>query len=47
MTAEDENIELKLNLKELLNVSSGWKDINSLRGGDNPTGDNGPINQEF
>jgi hypothetical protein len=36
---------LKLNLKELLNVSSGWKDNNNLRG--EGGGENGPINPEF
>ena len=43
---ENEIMDLKVNLKELLNVSSGWKDVNNLRG-DNPAGDNGPINKEF
>ena len=43
---DSENIDLKLNLKELLNVSSGWKDVNNLRG-DNIIGDNGPISKEF
>ena len=40
----DEMDDLKLNLKELLNVSSGWKDNNNLRG---EGGENGPINPEF
>ena len=43
---ENEIMDLKVNLKELLNVSSGWKDVNNLRG-DNPAGENGPINKEF
>ena len=43
---DSENSDLKLNLKELLNVSSGWKDVNNLRG-DNIIGDNGPISKEF
>ena len=45
MNGDEENCELKVNLKELLNVSSGWKDVN-LRG-DNISGENGPINKEF
>ena len=32
MAAEGE-AELKLTLKELLNVSSDWKDVNNLKGG--------------
>ena len=45
VNGDEENCELKVNLKELLNVSSGWKDVN-LRG-DNISGENGPINKEF
>ena len=46
MNNNGEIIDLKLNVKELLNVSSGWKDNNNLRG-DNVGGENGPINPEF
>ena len=46
MNNNGERIDLKLNVKELLNVSSGWKDNNNLRG-DNVGGENGPINPEF
>ena len=39
-------LELRVNLKELLNVSSDWKDVNNLRG-DAHNNAGGHINLEF
>jgi hypothetical protein len=40
---------LRLTVKELLNVSSDWKDVNNLRGGNGGGGIPGqePLSQDF
>lgn len=46
--SEDENSELRVNLRELLNVSTDWKDTNSKMGGENQLGGGGGhLNLEF
>lgn len=40
---------LKLSIKELLNASSDWKDVNSIRGANGGGGIDGqePLSQDF
>jgi len=46
----DQDTLLNLTIKELLNVSSDWKDVNNLRGGaggGNNFPDQEPLSQDF
>ena len=38
---------VRLSIKELLNVSSDWKDVNNLRGGNNGFPAQEPLSQDF